>query len=390
MVASDNRLSLALDAALAAAAPDLPGIVAAVSIGDDIVYQNAVGVRRLGEAQAMTVDTVLAIFSMTKAVTGAAAMQLVETGKIDLDAPAGTYLDDLLAPQVLDGFGRDGSPQLRPARAAVTLRNLLTHSSGFVYDIWDAKMTRYVAQTQTPSLFTLRKEALRVPLAFDPGTRWEYGVGIDWTGLMVEAVSGQTLGDYCQENLFGPLAMTSTSFAPTPSMATRMASLHARLADGLAPLDLPPPENPEFEMGGGGLFATVGDYLRFTRMILNGGVLDGQRVLAEATVAEMGRNNMGDLVVEPMMSSNPMFSCDAEFFPGLRSTWGLSFLINESVTAQGRPAGSLAWAGLANSFYWIDRVNRVCGVWGTQVLPFFDPAALAGFRAFETALYRNL
>lgn len=389
MASGSARLSSALDTALATAAPDLPGLVAAVTIGDDIVYENALGVRRVGESAAMTTDTVIAIFSMTKAVTGAAAMQLVERGLIDLDAPAGTYLSDLEAPVVLEGFEADGSPTLRPAKSAVTLRNLLTHTSGYVYDIWDANLSRYAELTQSPSLFSLQKAALRVPLMFDPGTRWQYGTGIDWAGLIVEAVSGQTLGQFCQDNLFGPLAMTSTGFAPTTSMTDRMASVHGRLP-GLAPLDLPPPENPEFEMGGGGLLSTVGDYLRFSRMILNGGVLDGQRLLKDETVAEMGRSNIGDLSVEALISANPMFSADADFFPGQRSTWGLTFLINESESPQGRPAGSLAWAGLANSFYWIDKVNRICGVWATQLLPFFDPAAIAGFRAFETALYANL
>ncbi len=289
---------------------------------------------------------------------------------------------------MLEGFADDGTPQLRPARTPVTLRHLLTHTSGFVYgELWNAALGRYIAATGTPSLFSLQKAALRVPLTFEPGTRWEYGTGIDWAGLMVEAVSGTTLGEFCTANLFGPLGMTDTAFTPTASMLERHAGMHVPTPDGMVPFVLPPPDAPEFEMGGGGLHSTVGDYLRFTNAILNGGELGGVRVLQADTVAEMARNSIGAVDVEPLVTANPALTGDADFYPDQPCKWGLTFLINTETTPQGRPAGSLSWAGLANSYYWIDPTNRICGVWATQVLPFFHPSAIDGFRAFESAVY---
>jgi methyl acetate hydrolase len=382
-----DSLSSHLDKAVAAG---LAGTVAAVTIDGQTVFEGAAGVRAMGQAEPMTVDTVLMIFSMTKAITGAAAMQLVERGQLTLDGPAGDVLPELGGLEVLEGFAPDGTPQLRPARTPVTLRHLLAHTSGFVYDMWDARLTQYLAVTGKPGLATMQKDAYRVPLMFEPGTQWEYGIGIDWAGLLVEAATGTTLGRYCAEHLFQPLGMRDTGFAPTPSMAERMASLHVPTADGLVPFALPAPDAPEFEMGGGGLLSTVHDYLRFANAILKGGELDGVRVLAADTVATMAANAMGDVDVVPLVSVNPMLTLDADFFPGMRSKWGLTFLINTERSPQGRPAGSLAWAGLANSFYWIDTVNRVCGVWATQLLPFFHPTAIEGFRSFETAFYDSL
>jgi methyl acetate hydrolase len=382
------KIAETLDAAVAAG---LAGVVGSVTVDGHTVYEGAAGVRTAGDPTPMSPDTVLAIYSMTKAVTAAAAMQLVERGALALDAPADEVLADLGDAQVLEGFDAADRPVLRPARSRITLRQLLTHTSGHVYGgLFNAPLDRYAQATGTPTVFTLQKAALRVPLAFDPGTRWEYGTGIDWAGLLVEEVSGTTLGRYCAEHLFEPLGMIDTGFEPTPSMAARLASVHVPTPDGLVPFALPAPEAPEFEMGGGGLLSTVGDYQRFANAILRGGELDGVRVLAPETVAEMSRNSIGDISVEPLRSANPGFTLDADFFPGQRCTWGLSFLINTEPTPQGRPAGSLAWAGLANTYQWIDPVHRVSGVWGTQLFPFFHPTAIEGFRAFETAVYASL
>ena len=378
-----STLTAAVDSGLA-------GVVAAVTKNCETIFDGAAGVRTLGESVPMTVDTVVAIYSMTKAITGAAAMQLVERGQLSLDEPAGRYLAELADAQVLTGFDPDGAPLLRPAANPVTLRHVLTHTSGFVYDMWNADLARYGEVAGLPPLTSLQKQALRVPLAFEPGTRWDYGTGLDWAGLMVEEVTGQTLGQFCAENLFGPLGMSDTGFAPTDTMAQRAASIHLRTPDGIVPFALPAPEAPEFEMGGGGLLSTVSDYLKFANMILGGGSLSTTRVLNEATVVEMSRNNIGDIDVAPLVTVNPMLTCDADFWPGMQQKWGLSFLINTEVSPQGRPAGSLAWAGLANSYYWIDPVNNVCGVWATQLFPFFDPAAIGAFRAFESATYASL
>lgn len=366
----------------------VPGAVVTIVDRDGTRYEGCAGERSLGGGVAMTPDTVGSIFSMTKAVTGAAAMQLVEQGKIELDAPAKLVCEELGDIAVLDGFDGDGQPITRPPRTDITLRNLLTHTSGFVYDIWEADMARYLEVTGAPSVLTLQKAALSVPLMFDPGTRWAYGIGIDWAGQMVERVSGLTLGAYFEEHLTGPLAMADTAFAHSDSMLQRAAGMHARLPDGtLAPIQLSGPENPEFEMGGGGLQSTMGDYGRFIRMILNDGELDGVRVLQPETVAQMASNNMGNLRVTKLVTNNPGLSNDAELFPGEPKTWGLTFQINEEASATGRPAGTLMWAGLANSYYWIDRSNGIGGAFLSQILPFADQGSLDTYLAVETAAY---
>lgn len=367
-----------------------PGAIAIVVNRDGVIWEGAAGERVAGSGVAMTTDTVGAIFSMTKAMTGAAAMQLVEQGKLDLDAPAGNVCPWLNEAQVLDGFDDAGDPIMRAPKSPITLRHLLTHTSGFTYEIWNANEAQWREKTGTPSLFTLENRALQAPLAFDPGTQWEYGIGIDWAGKMIEAVSGMTLGEYIAANLTGPLGMKDTAFAHSPSMLERAAGVHARMPDGsLAPIDLPPAENPEFEMGGGGLHGTMSDYGRFIRMILNDGELDGVRVLKAETVQNMAKNHIGNLRVKELKTVAPQFSNNAEFFPGAPKSWGLTFQINETAGDTGRPAGTLMWAGLANSFFWIDRENGVGGAYLSQILPFGDEKSLNLFLDIERATYAS-
>jgi len=277
---------------------------------------------------------------------------------------------------------------LRPAKSAITLRQLLTHTAGYAYDIWNGEMARYVEATATPSIMTGKNAALSLPLASDPGEKWEYSISIDWAGKAVEAVSGLTLDKYLEENLLHPLGMTDTSFKIGDAQRKRLAKIHSRTPAGLVPTDIEMPQDPEFYAGGGGLYSTVGDYLKFTQMILNGGTFNGARVLQPDSVATMSRNAMGDLVCTPMKTFAPAFSNEVDFVAGMK--WGLSFMINPKPMATGRAAGSLAWAGLANSYYWIDPVRKVAGVFATQVLPFYDERSFKAFEAFETAVYQAL
>ncbi len=368
-----------------------PGAVAIIVNRDGTVWEGAAGERAAGSGVAMTTDTVGAIFSMTKAITGAAAMKLVEQGKLDLDAPAGNVIPWLNEVQVLEGFDDNDKPLLHPPKSPVTLRHLLTHTSGFTYEIWNANEVHWRELTGTPSLFTLENKSLQTPLAFDPGTQWEYGIGIDWAGKMVEAVSGQSLGQFIGEYLIRPLGMTDTAFAHSPSTLERAAAVHARMPDGsLAPINLTPAENPEFEMGGGGLHGTMRDYGRFIRMILNDGELDGKRVLEAETVQTMCQNHIGDLRVKELTTVAPQFSNNAEFFPGEPKSWGLTFQINEAPASTGRPAGTLMWAGLANSFFWIDRENGIGGAYLSQILPFGDEKSLSLFLDIERAAYQSI
>ena len=369
----------------------VPGVVAAVTDRDGLLYEGGFGERVLGAGPAMTPDTVVWIASMTKAITGTAAMQQVERGKLDLDAPAKEVIAFLGEVQVLEGFDAAGQPKLRAPKQDITLRQLLTHTAGFSYEIWNPDIIRYQEATGTPIVTTCERKAFTTPLMFDPGTAWDYGVNIDWAGQMVEAVTGKTLGNYLQEEIFAPLGMTSTAFKISDEMRGRLAKIHQRGEDGsLEALDLEIPQNPEVEMGGGGLYGTVGDYARFARMILNEGQGEHGQILKPETVAAMSVNQMGPLRVQRLISAMPPFTNDAEFFPGMEKTWGLTFMINTEEAPTGRSAGSLAWAGLANSYYWIDPSKGVAGVYATQVLPFVDVKALPLFLDFETAVYGSL
>ena len=365
----------------------LAGVSATVADRNGTRYEGAFGVRDVATGAAMTPDTVVWIASMTKAITGTAAMQLVEQGALDLDAPASDVVPAIGTVQVLDGFGDDGQPRLRPPASAITLRQLLTHSAGFGYDLWSPELGRYEEITGIPGVLACVDAALQSPLLFDPGTAWMYGINIDWAGKMVEAASGHSLGDHMSSNIFEPLGMTSTAFRISEDMRARLASIHVRDEAGvLTPFPFELPQEPEFQMGGGGLYSTIGDYLRFTQAILRGGALDGNRILSAETVKTMGQNHLGALDVQPLRTAAPPFTQDADFFPGMQQKWGLSFLINTEESPQGRSANSLAWAGLANSYYWIDPGRGTCGVWATQLLPFADDIAIGNFRDFETAV----
>jgi CubicO group peptidase (beta-lactamase class C family) len=230
----------------------MPGIVAMVANDKGVIYEGAFGKRDLSTNTPMTRDSVVWIASMTKAITAAAAMQLVEQGKLSLDQPASATVPELASAKVLEGFDAGGKPILRPPKRPITLRHLLTHTAGFSYEIWSPDIARYQAATGTPGITTCENAALTTPLLFDPGDRWDYGINIDWVGKIVEVVSGQKLGDYLQHNFFAPLGMHSTSFKLSPAQRARLASMHMREPEeALAVLPFEIPQEPQFQMGGG-------------------------------------------------------------------------------------------------------------------------------------------
>ena len=368
-------------------AGDVPGVVASVGDRNGTLYEGSAGVRSLTSGAPMTSDTVFWIASMTKAVTATCAMQLIERGKLALDAPVANLLPELGRVQVLDGFDDNGEAKLRAPKRAITLRHLLTHTSGFSYNMWSQDMKRYQALKKIPNVGSGLNTSLTTPLLFDPGDRWEYGISIDWVGKAVEQASGMKLGQYMKTHIFDPLAMHDTGFKLGDSQSARRASVHVRKPEGLVATSMVVEQNPEFEGGGGGLYSTVTDYMKFARMILNGGTLNGARVLSTDTVATMSKNAMGPTRCGVMTSADPGSSNDVNFTQGME--WGLSFMINAQKLATGRSPGSLAWAGLANSYYWIDPTKGMTGVLATQVLPFADAKALKLFQDFETEVYRQ-
>ena len=368
-----------------------PGVVAMVTNRDGEIYRGAEGVRRIGEAAAMTEDTVFALFSCTKAITATAALKLVEEGRLDLDAPAKRYLPEIGELRVFEGFDGNGEVKLRAPKRDITTRMLLLHIAGFGYDFSNPIYRLLIEEHGLASHRRGTKDGYRAPLLFDPGERWEYGLGIDWCGFVIEAIVGERLDAIVEAMVFEPLGMKATGWTMTPDMSVRRASMHQRAPDGaLSALPLEPPTRVEVIGGGGGLYGAVGDYMRFLRMWLNDGRGERGRVLEPETVAMASRDGLGALKTRPLPGVIPRLSHDVDFFPGMSKSWGLSFMINDEAAPTGRPAGSLGWAGLGNLFYWLDRETGVAGFWATQIFPFMDPTSLGGFMDFETAVYASL
>jgi methyl acetate hydrolase len=378
----NDELEAALQARVDAA--DVPGLVATAATERSVVYQGAFGVRSAGARAGMSADTIFSIASMTKLLTSVAAMQLVERGRIKLDEPAARIDPELGSPQVLDGFDSQGMPQLRAARKPITLRQLLTHTSGFSYQLWDANVIRYgKAARNNPAL-------PRTPLMFDPDARWAYGGSLDRVGRLVEIISGQNLGRYFHDHILGPLGMNDTGFVLTENQHARRASLHLRKADGtLAPQPLVKRAAPKVFSGGGGIYSTAPDYLVLLQALLNGGGPAGKGILRPQTVALMSTNQIGNLDAGILKTTNPALSDDVDFFPGVRLRWGLGDMINVDPVPDGRRAGSQTWAGLYNTYYWIDPASRIAGVIMMQILPFADRRALSVYRLFERGIYRS-
>jgi methyl acetate hydrolase len=374
-----------------AEAREIPGVVAVAATSSDIIYQGAFGKRDLSKDDAMTPDSVFWIASMTKAITAAAAMQLVEQGKLSLDTPIGNLLPDLAAPQVLEGFDLSGEPILRAARNAITLRHLMTHTAGFCYDMWNGDFGKYMEKTGKPGIITCKNDALKTPIMSDPGTRWEYGTNIDFVGKAVEAVSGKRLDAYLRDHMLAPLGMNDTAFKIGDDQRKRLVGMHARGEDGqLSSIPFELEQEPEFHMGGGGLYGTAGDYIKFCQMILNEGTGNGNQVLKPETIELMSENHIGELVMTKMTTAAAIYTNDVDLYPGMVKKWGLSFMINTAMTPEGRSAGSLAWAGLANTYFWIDPDRDVAGVILMQLLPFADSHCLEAFAGFERGVYAGL
>ncbi len=374
----------------AVASGAVPGAVAMIGDSEGVIAEAAAGVCASGGAAAMRADTVFWLASMTKPVVSVAAMQLVERGKLSLTTEVGSLVPRLAAPQVLEGFDAAGRPRLRPARRPITLHHLLTHTSGFAYDFGNADILRYVREQNLPRGTSGKRAALDLPLVFDPGERWEYGISTDWLGQVIEAVSGQSLDAFVAENVTGPLAMSDTGFGLDPARAARAAAMHARGRDGaLAVVAMAPPPAPEYQAGGHGLYGSPRDYLRFTRALLRGGELEGTRILKAETLALMARNQIGDLAAGQVRSVIPEMALEVAPPPGITFGWGLGFLINRQALPTGRAAGSLSWSGVANTYFWIDPARNLTGVTMMQIMPFGDPAALNLAIGVEVAAYQS-
>jgi methyl acetate hydrolase len=363
---------------------DVPGVVAAAATKNRVLYEGAFGMADVASARRMSPDVIFRIMSMTKVVTSVAAMQLVERGHVALDDPVEKYLPGFARLWVFDSFDREsGDYRLRRANARVTLRHLLTHTSGLGYTFTSPVLRDFKPRNSDQNPVG--------PLLFEPGERWHYGTSLDWVGRLVEGVSGLSLDEYFRREILDPLGMNDTFFIVPAHKLPRLVTVHRRGNDGRLVEQPRQPPRPITEFNGGaGLYSTAGDYLRLVQMFLNGGRLNGARILSADSVSAMGRNQIGALGVGALKSALPEISNDFSFIADGRDKWGLGFLITGGPESGKRSAGSLSWAGLDNTYFWIDQERGVGGVIMMQLLPFVDPKALAVYDTFERGVYRLL
>lgn len=355
----------------------VPGVVAMVARADGVVYEGSANLDK---------ETIFAIASMTKPVTSVAVMQLVEAGKVKLDAPASDYVPELGAVRVLE------NGKLRTPKSPVTVRHLLTHTAGYGYEFMNRDLFEAVGKGTIKSLMTGDDAFLKAPLLFDPGTRWEYGISTDWLGRLVERVSGVSLDAYFQQKIFEPLGMRDSYFRVPEAKRARVARIYQRKEDGtLAPAAQPPGSNTAtFLSGGGGLYSTASDYLRFMRALMGGGALEQVRILKAETVAEMGRNQIGALSIRPFASYIPALAAGNASLPGGPDKFGLGFALNSQAIPENRGPNAMSWAGVFNTYFWIDREKKVCAVVMTQMSPGLDPGPKQLFHDFDQAVYEWL
>jgi CubicO group peptidase (beta-lactamase class C family) len=377
-----------LDRLLEGACVDVPGVVALVTSPTQVLYAGAFGRRNVKGDAAMTLDTIFSIASMTKPLVSAGVLQLVERGLLDLDEPIGSILPQLSEPAVLEGFDEHGLPRLRQAASCATIRQLLTHTSGYAYGFWSEHLHELQQQRGEHVVPANWDQLVGTPLLFDPGTQWAYGIGTDVLGKAIEAVSNQPLDEFLVDNVLGAMGMNDTTVTLSVEQRTRAADIHSRGDGGaLIALDGPIDGGRTFCMGGGALCSTGPDYVRFLQMILQGGNCNGTEVLNASSIALMATNQIGSLEVTPLQSVIPSSSNDVDLLPGTPLTWGCGFQINTEPTPGGRGAGSLSWAGLFNTYFWIDPAAGLAGVLLTAILPFADTVALPLFGSFERAAY---
>ncbi len=361
---------------------DVPFVVGMAGNAEGITFSGAAG--DAADGRAAGEDTAFRIFSMTKAIGSLAAMILIDRGKLSMDTPVGDVLPAWNDLQVLTGWDGD-TPIMRAPKTIATTRHLATHTSGMEYEFWNPDVPRYLEATEHPTILSGLKASMAYPLTSDPGTRWGYGPSIDWLGQMVEAIDGRRIDAFCQEEIFTPLGMNDTAFEPD-ALTDRLSDVSIRGEDGkFAPFELAPPAHPEIYGMGHALYSTAPDYMRFLRMVLNRGQLNGNRVLSEGAMDQMLADQMRGLTFQPMHTIAPALSADVEL--PLGTTHSFAFVRTEADIPGKRRAGTQSWAGVCNTHYWVDPASDVAAVIMTQSLPFVEPPLLKTYDAFERAVY---
>jgi len=369
----------------------VPHVAAIAADRDGIIYEGGAGVRIAGESQdPVTTSTQFRLMSMTKMVCTTVALQQLERGEVDLDAPVDSYVPAFADVAVLDGFDGE-TPRLRPPASRATVRQLLTHTTGLGYWFWSPELREFERVTGVPNVVPGSAEAFQAPMLFDPGARFNYGINTDWLGRVVEAIAGTTLDVAIRDGVTGPLGMADTMFRLDPPRTANCVTVHVKGEDSawVSAGEILNQE-PDWWAGGHGLYSTPRDYIRFERALLRGGELDGERILRPETVDAAFTNQIGDLdVPADIPTADPPISDDIHFGPGWK--WGLGLLLNTDDVPGGRRAGTGAWAGLFNTHFFIDRTTGICASIYTNSLPFASRhEAWQTYADFEAALYASL
>ena len=365
---------------------DVPGTVALVVGRDGVLYEGAAGKLDVAHDMPMPANAVFSIASMTKPVTSVAIMMLLERGQLKLDDPVSKYLTGFDNPQVLTKFNeKDATYETRPVKRPMTIRHLLTHTSGIAYAAFNPIVYRLKEAT--------KKHEWELPLLNDPGDKWNYGPSTAVLGMIVEKISGQSLEGYFQQHIFVPLGMVDTSYAVPLAKQSRVATQHGRIDGVLQEQPQEPiPATPVAPFRGDCcLYSTAQDYGKFMEMLLNGGSLGPAKILSERSVKMMGENNIGPIFVELQLAADQSLSKPFPLGAG-RDKFGLGFQIASSDPkyAKFRSEGSLSWAGIYNTEFWIDPKRYIGVVMMMQVLPFYDDGAIRTMRDFEELVYQNV
>jgi methyl acetate hydrolase len=361
---------------------DVPGVAVAVVNKDGVLYNEAFGKSRTLTSTPMAKDTIFNMASMTKPVTSIAIMMLVDEGKLKIDDEVAKYLPKWKDPLVISKFNEaDASYETRPAKRPITIRHLLTHTSGIGYGFSSPTLTKIMAKE--------KKTELDLPLLFDPGESWAYGASTRVLGHLVEAISGQKIDAFLTSRILQPLGMHNTSYLVPTEKISRVVAVNARGTDGKFVERPMPARLPAQVQGDGGLYGTTTDYGLFLRMLLNRGTLNGKRILSERSVKTIFENHMGSVVVQPQESANQTLSRNFPVGAG-KDRWGLGFQLAAEKQADRRSLGSGTWAGIFNTHFFIDPSKEIGVVVMMQTLPFYDEASMKVYAGVEEAVYRNL